>query len=576
MDYPKSTPNVGLVGGKFVDENAGTGQPGSLIPASWGNAVTDELLAVIKAAGLVPSEGDLTQLQKAIQSLAASDVKRTVRVATTGAIALSGGQTIDGIMVGTGDRVLVKDQAAASQNGIYSVVTGAWVRALDLNESAECTPGHLVLVENGTANAGSIWQLSNTTLPTLGTTALVYTRMFGKTGVAAGTYRSVSVDVQGRVTAGSNPTTVDGYGITDAVKTSSGVSSVPGIRSGAMRDLAVTQFVTAGDATTDKPAGFSYGSGFHIPYPEGKMGFDFLSAVDKEGFFVRKNAVDGTGTWRELWHTGNFDPTQYATKTQMDTALEGKANNATSLAGYGITDAYTKSQINSSLNSKANAATTLAGYGITDAYTKAQIDSSLASKANSATTIAGYGITDAYTKAQLDSSLNSKAAKATTLDGYGITDAVSKSGGTISGAIKIAVEGQDVSSAALNLNNPLAGGAAILRLSTPSSAVALLHSQNTNILAVRNAANNSADLEVGSVLSNGAVCHTAASFLKPVAGQFVVLQGAGQLPAGGTWAYFTTGYNGSGGAVGGTSGVSAGGAVVGYNSNSVGFAWRIQ
>jgi hypothetical protein len=561
MDYPKSTPNVGLVGGKFVDENAGTGQPGSLIPASWGNAVTDELLAVIKAAGLVPSEGDLTQLQKAIQSLAASDVKRTVRVATTGAIALSGGQTIDGIMVGTGDRVLVKDQAAAAQNGIYSVVTGAWVRALDLNESAECTPGHLVLVENGTANAGSIWQLSNTTLPTLGTTALVYTRMFGKTGVAAGTYRSVSVDVQGRVTAGSNPTTVDGYGITDAVKTSSGVSSVPGIRAGAMRDLAVTQFVTAGESTTDKPAGFSYGSGFHIPYPEGKMGFDFLSAVDKEGFFARKNALDGTGTWRELWHTGNFDPTQYATKTQMDTALSGKANTATTLDGYGITDAYTKSQINSSLNAKANAATTLGGYGITDAYTKAQLDSSLASKAAKATTLDGYGITDTYTKSQINSSLNAK---------------FNTSGGQLSGAVNIQVGGQDFSGPGFTVANPVTGGFAVLGLLTTNTAAMLVHGPNTNLLSARNAAGGVIDFDAGTVTSNGAACHTAQTFLKPAAGQFVVLQGTGQLPAGGTWAYFTTGYNGSGGAVGGTSGVSAGGAVVGYNSNSVGFAWRIQ
>lgn len=215
MDYPKSTPNVGLVGGKFVDENTSTGQAGSLIPATWGNSVTDELLAVIVAAGLTPSENDLTQLQKAIQTLAASDVKRTVRVATTGAIALSGVQTIDGVALAVGNRVLVKDQAAGSQNGIYTVATGAWVRALDTNESAECVPGHLVIVESGTAHGGAIWQLSNTTLPTLGTTALVYVRVFGKTGVAAGTYRSVTIDVQGRVTAGSNPTTLAGYGITD-------------------------------------------------------------------------------------------------------------------------------------------------------------------------------------------------------------------------------------------------------------------------------------------------------------------------------------------------------------------------
>lgn len=68
MDYPKSVPNVGLINGKFVDENVGTGQPGSLIPSAWGSAVTDEILAVITGAGLVPNEAILNQLNAAINA----------------------------------------------------------------------------------------------------------------------------------------------------------------------------------------------------------------------------------------------------------------------------------------------------------------------------------------------------------------------------------------------------------------------------------------------------------------------------------------------------------------------------
>ncbi|MDK3025589.1 hypothetical protein QO239_23625 [Cupriavidus taiwanensis] len=52
-----------------------------------------------------------------------------------------------------------------------------------------------------------------------------------------------------------------------------------------------------------------------------------------------------------------------------------KADKATTLAGYGITDAYTQEQVNTALNAKADKATTLAGYGITDAYTRALVDS---------------------------------------------------------------------------------------------------------------------------------------------------------------------------------------------------------
>lgn len=69
MDYPKSLPNAGLVGGKFVDEDSAAGTPGSLIPSEWGNAVTDEIIAVIQAAGLVPDEEDATQMSRAIRLL---------------------------------------------------------------------------------------------------------------------------------------------------------------------------------------------------------------------------------------------------------------------------------------------------------------------------------------------------------------------------------------------------------------------------------------------------------------------------------------------------------------------------
>lgn len=69
MDYPKSVPSVGLVNGKFVNEDAIAGLPGSLIPATWGNSVTDELLNVVKSAGLEPSETDATQLLQALKKI---------------------------------------------------------------------------------------------------------------------------------------------------------------------------------------------------------------------------------------------------------------------------------------------------------------------------------------------------------------------------------------------------------------------------------------------------------------------------------------------------------------------------
>lgn len=72
MDYPKSVPSIGLVNGKFVNENTATGTPGSLIPAEWGNSVTEELLKVITQAGLLPDEANHQQLNLAILQLISS------------------------------------------------------------------------------------------------------------------------------------------------------------------------------------------------------------------------------------------------------------------------------------------------------------------------------------------------------------------------------------------------------------------------------------------------------------------------------------------------------------------------
>ncbi len=80
MDYPKSVAGIGLVNGKFVDEDVTNGTVGSLIPASWGNAVTDELLAVIRAAQINPKEEDLDQLLEAIHYIVQNDAYTKGRV----------------------------------------------------------------------------------------------------------------------------------------------------------------------------------------------------------------------------------------------------------------------------------------------------------------------------------------------------------------------------------------------------------------------------------------------------------------------------------------------------------------
>lgn len=74
MDFPKSVPGVGLVDGKFVDENTSTGQAGSLIPAKWANDLTLELLNLIRRAGLTPDEERTDQIGQAVAELIASQI----------------------------------------------------------------------------------------------------------------------------------------------------------------------------------------------------------------------------------------------------------------------------------------------------------------------------------------------------------------------------------------------------------------------------------------------------------------------------------------------------------------------
>jgi hypothetical protein len=120
------------------------------------------------------------------------DVKEAVRVATTGAITLStgleNGDTLDGVALATGDRILVKNQAAGSENGIYTVnATGAPTRAADANISSEVTPGMFTFVSEGTANGNTGWVLTTDSPITLDTTALVFTQFAGAGTFTAGT-----------------------------------------------------------------------------------------------------------------------------------------------------------------------------------------------------------------------------------------------------------------------------------------------------------------------------------------------------------------------------------------------------
>ena len=112
------------------------------------------------------------------------DVKQSCKVATTANITLSGTQTIDGVAVSADERVLVKDQSTASENGIYLCKASSWVRSDDLATGANAA-GAFTFVEQGSTNA-DIGFVCTTDTATVGTNNLSFSTFSSSGNVTAG------------------------------------------------------------------------------------------------------------------------------------------------------------------------------------------------------------------------------------------------------------------------------------------------------------------------------------------------------------------------------------------------------
>lgn len=150
------------------------------------------------------------------------DAKASVRAATTAAGTLASsfanGSVIDGITLATNDRILIKNQAASAENGIYTVnASGAPTRATDTDTWAELVSAY-VWVEEGTANADSGWLSTVNAGGTLNTTAVTFVQFNGLGQITAGnglTQTGNTIDVVGtasRISVAANSIDIDsGY-----------------------------------------------------------------------------------------------------------------------------------------------------------------------------------------------------------------------------------------------------------------------------------------------------------------------------------------------------------------------------
>lgn len=171
ISWQEPLPFTPLIGDRFEVYQSSTSQY---------RLLSDQVAILLGETGLGGSDfsGFVTVAALATE-LGKLTYKDSVRVATTSNIALAGLQTIDGVAVLGGDRVLVKDQSVPSQNGIYVADAGTWVRAADADTSGKVKSGMFVGVNEGTDQKESLWRLETDGAITVGTTDLTFRSVLG-------------------------------------------------------------------------------------------------------------------------------------------------------------------------------------------------------------------------------------------------------------------------------------------------------------------------------------------------------------------------------------------------------------
>lgn len=177
------------------------------------------------------------------------DGKQSCRVGATANITLSGTQTIDGVAVVAGDRVLVRAQTNVPDNGIYVVAAGAWSRSSDMSLWSEF-PGAFVEVEDGTSLAGTTYLCNVKQGGTLGTTNVTWIQATSPAaGVSSWNTRTGAVTLQSS-------------DLTAAIMAAAALGGFTSIVSATTADLSTS--TTMGVNITGTNAITSFGSGVNL------------------------------------------------------------------------------------------------------------------------------------------------------------------------------------------------------------------------------------------------------------------------------------------------------------------------
>lgn len=178
IDNSKIQAGAGIETSKLVDGANFTKKDGSV--AFIGNqSMGGNLLTNLSTPSAGTDAANKNYVDTAISGLnSLFDAKGSVKLATstagTLATSFANGQTVDGVVLATNDRILIKNQASQAENGIYVVnASGTPTRATDMDAWAE-VPGAFVAVEEGTTNVDTIWLCTSNQGGTLGSTAITF------------------------------------------------------------------------------------------------------------------------------------------------------------------------------------------------------------------------------------------------------------------------------------------------------------------------------------------------------------------------------------------------------------------
>lgn len=322
--------------------------------ASWGTLSTSDLsdsanIALLNAtqtftntitfgnapqfAGTSSAANDLTNVTyvtNAINTALAGIRKGSVRVATTAngtlATAFANGQIVDGVTLVTGNLILLKNQTAQAENGVYTVnASGAPTRATWMDSAAEID-GVYVAVEDGTANNGTLW-ITVSEVTTLGTDAIVFTQINTNGAVSSVTITQpaagITITNTGVAQTGATTSTfalANDLAALEALSTS-GFAARTGTDTWAIRSIAGTSnrititnpAGTAGDPTIDISASYV-----------GQTSITTLGTIT-------------VGTWNGTTIAQGFGGTGFSTYTTGD-ILYASATNTLSKRGIGSTN----------------------------------------------------------------------------------------------------------------------------------------------------------------------------------------------------------------------------------------------